>query len=78
MLKVFCAGWKTAPFSVNSSSSVFYLIDHISPVEQAAGHVLALSRVAHNHLVTGLKTGLGDLCKPIRDQYSGHVTRVDQ
>ena len=57
---------------------LFYLVDHVAPVEQAAGHVLALSRVTHHHLVTRLKTGLGDLCKPITSQYSGHVICIDK
>merc|ERR1719476_908455 len=41
--------------------SVDVLRDHIAPVEHAAGHVLAMTRVALHHLVGGLKAGVGDL-----------------
>ncbi|KFQ55933.1 hypothetical protein N334_00023, partial [Pelecanus crispus] len=34
---------------------------HVSTVQQAAGHVLAVARVALHHLVGWLKAGVGDL-----------------
>merc|ERR1719154_429842 len=35
--------------------------DNVSPVEHAAGHVLAMAGVALHHLVGGLEAGVGDL-----------------
>merc|ERR1719154_884697 len=35
--------------------------DHVSPVEHAAGHVLAVAGVALHHLVGGLEASVGDL-----------------
>ncbi|KAI1238770.1 hypothetical protein IHE44_0011857 [Lamprotornis superbus] len=35
--------------------------DNVTPVEHAAGHVLAVPRVTLDHLVAGLKAGVGDL-----------------
>ena len=40
--------------------SVDILRDHVSPVEHAAGHVLAVTRVALHHLVGGLEASVGD------------------
>ena len=37
------------------------LSDDITPVEQAGGHVLSVSRVTLDHLVVGLKARVGDL-----------------
>ncbi|KFW08195.1 hypothetical protein N327_13648, partial [Fulmarus glacialis] len=34
---------------------------HVPAVQQAAGHVLAVARVALHHLVGRLKAGVGDL-----------------
>lgn len=42
-------------------SSVDLLSDDITPVEQAGGHVLSVSRVTLDHLVVGLKARVGDL-----------------
>ena len=33
--------------------------DNITPVEQAASHVLSMPRVALDHLVVGLEAGVG-------------------
>merc|ERR1719225_356253 len=35
--------------------------DHVAPVEETAGHVLAVARIALHHLVGGLEAGVGDL-----------------
>merc|ERR1719225_77555 len=35
--------------------------DHVAPVEETAGHVLAMPGVALHHLVGGLEAGVGDL-----------------
>ena len=35
--------------------------DNVSPVEHTAGHVLPITRVAFDHLVGWLETGVGDL-----------------
>ena len=43
------------------NSGVGVLGDDISAVEQASGHVLAVARIALDHLVVGLKAGVGDL-----------------
>merc|ERR1712112_392232 len=43
-------------------SSVDILGDNISPVEEAAGHVLAVPRVTLHHGVGWLEAGIGDLC----------------
>ena len=51
-----------APLGLDGGNGgVDVLGDHIPAVEQAAGHVLAVARVALDHLVGGLKTGVGDL-----------------
>ena len=42
-------------------SCVDILGDHISPVEHAAGHVLAVAGVAFHHRVDWLETSVGDL-----------------
>jgi hypothetical protein len=42
------------------NGSIDILGHHISPVEHAAGHVLAVSRVALHHLVGRLKASVGD------------------
>lgn len=42
-------------------SSVGVLGDDVSAVEQAGGHVLAVARIALDHLVVGLEAGVGDL-----------------
>lgn len=39
---------------------VHILGHHVSTVEHTAGHVLAVSGVALDHLVGGLETGVGD------------------
>merc|ERR1719431_1367878 len=44
-----------------SNGGVDVLGNHISPVEHAAGHVLAVPRVALDHGVGRLETGVGDL-----------------
>ena len=41
--------------------SVDILWHHISTVQHAAGHVLAMTRIALDHLVSWLKAGIGDL-----------------
>ena len=41
--------------------SVDVLGDHITPVEHAAGHVLAMTGVALHHGVRWLKASVGDL-----------------
>merc|ERR1712156_246533 len=43
------------------NGSIHVLGHHISSVEEATGHVLAMTRVALNHLVGWLETGVGDL-----------------
>merc|ERR1712227_1052678 len=43
----------------NSSINIFG--DHIPPVEHAAGHVLAMTRIALHHRVGRLETGVGNL-----------------
>merc|ERR1712032_528508 len=40
--------------------SVDILGDHVTPVQKAAGHVLAVAGVALHHLVGGLKASVGD------------------
>merc|ERR1711936_1289493 len=35
--------------------------DHVTPVEETAGHVLSMTRIALHHLVGGLEAGIGDL-----------------
>ena len=42
-------------------SGVDILGNHVTPVEHAAGHVLAVPGVALHHLVGGLEAGVGDL-----------------
>ncbi len=43
------------------NGSVDILRDNISAIEQAAGHVLAVTGVALDHLVGRFKAGVGDL-----------------
>merc|ERR1719499_1093474 len=43
------------------NGSIDILGDHISSVEHAAGHILAMSWVTLDHLVSWLKAGIGDL-----------------
>ena len=43
------------------NGSIDILGDHISPVEHAAGHVLAMTRITLDHLVGWLETSVGDL-----------------
>merc|ERR1712029_92023 len=43
------------------NGSIDILGDHISSVEHAAGHVLAMTRVTLDHLVGRLKASIGDL-----------------
>merc|ERR1712029_535485 len=43
------------------NGSIDILGDHISPVEHAAGHVFAMTRVTLDHLVGRLKASIGDL-----------------
>ena len=51
-----------APLGLDGGDGgVDILGDHISPVEQAAGHVLAMSGVALDHLIGWLKACVGDL-----------------
>ena len=44
-----------------SDRRVHVLRDHVAPVEQAAGHVLAVPGVALHHLVGGLEAGRRDV-----------------
>ena len=44
-----------------SDRGVHVLRDHVAPVEQAAGHVLAVPGVALHHLVGGLEAGRRDV-----------------
>merc|ERR1719205_58897 len=76
-----------APLGLDSGDgSVHVLGDNISSIEKAAGHVLAMTRVALHHLVGRLKTGVGDLgnsdllviCFFSRDDGGiGHKRKVD-
>merc|ERR1711885_12352 len=51
-----------APLGLDGGNgSVHVLGHHVSSVEEAAGHVLAVTRVALDHLVGWLETGVGDL-----------------
>merc|ERR1719225_258989 len=51
-----------APLGLDGGNgSVNVLGHHVSSVEEAAGHVLAVTRVALDHLVGWLETGVGDL-----------------
>ncbi len=45
----------------SGNSSIDILGDNITPVEEAAGHVLAMTGVTLDHLVGRLKAGIGDL-----------------
>ena len=61
------AGW-TPVYKLNRplgldgcDGSIDILWDHVSSVEHAAGHVLAVARVALHHLVGGLEASVGDL-----------------
>lgn len=38
-----------------------FLGDHVTAVQQASGHVLAVTRITLDHLVVGLEAGHGDL-----------------
>jgi len=44
-----------------SDSGVDILGDDVTTVEHAAGHVLAVTRIAFHHLVSGLEASVGDL-----------------
>merc|ERR1712099_209986 len=51
-----------APLGLDGGNgSVHVLGHHVSSVEEATGHVLAVTRVALDHLVGRLETGVGDL-----------------
>merc|ERR1711899_682908 len=51
-----------APLGLDGGDGgVDILGDHVSPVEQAAGHVLAMAGGALHHLVGGLKASVSDL-----------------
>merc|ERR1719317_1691333 len=51
-----------APLSLDGcDGSVHILRDHISSVEKTASHVLAMTGIALHHLVSRLKTSIGDL-----------------
>merc|ERR1719410_2107208 len=51
-----------APLGLDGGDgSVDILGDHVTPVQEAAGHVLAVAGVALHHLVGGLEAGVGDL-----------------
>merc|ERR1719346_835560 len=51
-----------APLGLDGGNgSVHVLGHHVSSVEETAGHVLAVTRVALDHLVSGLEAGVGDL-----------------
>merc|ERR1719322_1697416 len=51
-----------APLGLDGSNgSVHVLGHHVSSVEEAAGHVLAVTRVTLDHLVGRLEAGVGDL-----------------
>merc|ERR1711978_877528 len=51
-----------APLGLDGGNgSVHVLGHHVSSVEEAAGHVLAMTRVALDHLVSRLEAGVGDL-----------------
>merc|ERR1719462_261395 len=51
-----------APLGLDGSNgSVHVLGHHVSSIEEAAGHVLAMTRVTLDHLVGRLEAGVGDL-----------------
>merc|ERR1719322_2266055 len=51
-----------APLGLDGGNgSVHVLGHHVSSVEEAAGHVLAVTRVTLDHLVSGIEAGIGDL-----------------
>merc|ERR1712213_134208 len=51
-----------APLGLDGGNgSVHVLGHHVSSVEEAAGHVLAVTRVTLDHLVSRLEAGVGDL-----------------
>merc|ERR1712223_1843109 len=51
-----------APLGLDGGNgSVHVLGHHVSPVEEAARHVLAVTGIALDHLVSRLETGVGDL-----------------
>merc|ERR1712025_867595 len=76
-----------APLGLDGcDGSVHILWHHVSSVEEAAGHVLAVTRVTLHHLVCRLETGVGDLRNSYllmvsllsRDDRSiGHQRKVD-
>merc|ERR1711973_357704 len=50
-----------APLGLDGGNgSIYVLGHHVSSIEEAAGHVLAMTRVALDHLVSRLKAGVGD------------------
>ena len=50
------------PFGLDAGDGrVDVLRGHVAPVQQAAGHVLAVARVALDHLVLRLEAGRGQL-----------------
>ena len=51
-----------SPLVLNGGDGgVDILGDHVAPVQEAAGHVLAMAGVALHHLVGGLEAGVGDV-----------------
>merc|ERR1719290_87034 len=51
-----------APFGLDGGNGSVHVLGHnVSSVEEAAGHVLAVTRVTLDHLVSGLEAGIGDL-----------------
>merc|ERR1719239_1281809 len=51
-----------APLGLDGGNGgVDILWNHVAPVEHTAGHVLAVTGVALDHLVGGLEAGVGDL-----------------
>merc|ERR1712165_444139 len=51
-----------APLGLDGGNgSIHVLGHHVTSVEEAAGHVLAVTRVALDHLVSRLEAGVGDL-----------------
>merc|ERR1712018_635252 len=51
-----------APLGLDGGNGSVYILGHdVTPVEEAACHVLAMTRVALDHLVSRLKASVGDL-----------------
>merc|ERR1711936_419880 len=51
-----------APLGLDGGNgSVHILGNDVAPVEEAAGHVLAVARITLDHLVSGLEASVGDL-----------------